>query len=57
MTLDCMAFFEYSVVKSQTVEIVNRVFILKVGLGKVKLSISVNGCTKSIVLMNMLYIS
>ena len=56
MTPDRTAFFKYSAVKSQIVKIVNKVFIPGVGLGKVKLFVSVDRCTKSIVLTNMLHV-
>ena len=55
MTFDHIVFFEYSVIKLQIIEIVNEVLILRVSLGKVKLSININECIKSIVLTDVLY--
>ena len=42
--------------KSQTVKIANRTFVLGISLGKVKLPISVNRYTRSIVLTDILYV-
>ena len=56
MTPVCIAFFKYSTVKSRIVEIANRALMPGVGLGKVKLSVSVDRRTRSIVLTNVLYI-
>ena len=56
ITPDHTAFFEYSAVESRTVEIANGALMSRVGLGKVKLSVSVDGRTRSIVLTNVLHV-
>jgi hypothetical protein len=56
MTPNREAFFKYSMISLRTIEIVNGAEISGISLGKVRLSISVEGRTRSIILMDVLYV-
>jgi hypothetical protein len=56
MTPNQEAFFEYSAAELRTVEIVNGAVLPGIGLGKVRLSVSVDGRTRSIVLTDVLHV-
>jgi hypothetical protein len=50
------AFFEYSMISLRTVKTANRAEMSGIGLGKVRLSISVEGRTRSIILTDVLHV-
>jgi hypothetical protein len=56
MTPNREAFFEYSMISLRTIETVNRAEISGISLGKVRLSISVEGRTRSIILTDVLHV-
>ena len=56
MTPDRKAFIEYSTAELRTVETANGAVLLGIGLGKVRLLVSVEGHTRSIVLTDVLYV-
>jgi hypothetical protein len=50
------AFFEYSTISLWTVEIANGAEMSGISLGKVRLSVSVEGRTRSIILTDVLHV-
>ena len=56
MTPDRKAFIEYSAAELRTVETANGAVLLGIGLGKVRLLVSVEGHTRSIVLTDVLHV-
>ena len=56
MTFDCIVFFEYLVIELQTVEITNKALMPGIGLGKVKLFISIDRRIRSIILTDVLHV-
>jgi hypothetical protein len=56
MTPNREAFFEYSTISLRTVETANGAEMSGIGLGKVRLSVSVEGRTRSIVLTDVLHV-
>ncbi len=50
------AFFKYFIISLRTIEIANGAEMSGIGLGKVRLSVSVEGRTRSIVLTDILHV-
>ena len=56
ITPNYKAFIEYSIVKDQLIETINRTVLLSASLEKIQLSIRVKGQIRSIILIDILYI-